>query len=261
MTVPHVPLPRPLHQGATGVDVVAVKRALSRAGFMQWGNFTPTFGSYMLAAVTAFQRANHIQPTGAYGDGSHTLLTQTRRHGHPGEWAFDSYAVALMRQEQALLAVTPDQRVRQAIVAAGFFWYAHRNGIAYARMRPFQMCKPPMVPAAWDCSAFVTNSHYAGGAPNPNGRPWDGLGYTGTLLSRGVRMAVPDLLPGDLVFYGYTTNPTPAFPYGSPTHVALYVGTEGGVPMVLSNGAHPMGHYPLYALGLGVNQARHYHVS
>jgi cell wall-associated NlpC family hydrolase len=43
-----------------------------------------------------------------------------------------------------------------------------------------------------------------------------------------VRCAESDLDPGDLVFYGRTTAATPAFPIGSPTHVAVYDG-DGGV--------------------------------
>lgn len=261
MSAPNPPFTRVLHEGCVGVDVVAVKRALSRAGEMQWGNFTSQFGPYMLEAVKAFQRSVAIQPTGLYGSGTHTLLERAKAVGKQGEWAFDSYAVSLMRQEEALLAITPDQRVRQAIVAAGFYWYAHRGGVAYSQIRPFPILKPPLIPDEDDCSGFVTDCHFAGGAPDPNGLGYSGNGYTGTLMDHGTRCTVQAMLPGDLVFYGFTTDPTPAFPYGSPTHVALFVGYQGGVPMVLSNGAHPMGHYPLYGLGLGLNCCRHYNVS
>ena len=260
-TAPNPPHPRVIQIGSVGVDVVAVKRALSRAGYMAWGEFTTSFGSYMDMAMKDFQRDRSIQPTGLYGDGTHNALKRTAAVNKPGEWAFDATAVDLMRQEAAILALTPDQRVRQAILSAGFYWYANRADIAYSQQRPFILCKPPVVPAREDCSSFVTNCHYAGGAPDPNGRGFDAEGYTGTLMSRGSRVTLDQMLPGDLVFYGFTTSPSPAFWYGAPTHVALFTGYQGAMPMVLSNGAHPMGYLPLFGLGLGVNHYRHYHVA
>jgi hypothetical protein len=258
---PTVPLPRVLHEGFVGDDVVAVKRALSRAGFMEWGNFTNVFGANLTRAVTAFQHAKGIKNGGGiYGSVTHPVLVHTRRV-KTLQWSYDAVAVSLMEKEKAVLSVSPEDKVRQAIVAAGFYWYAHRNQIGYQESRPFAVCKPPAVPSVWDCSAFVTNCHYAGGAPNPNGRPWDGLGYTGTLMSRGTRCAVEQLMPGDLVFYGFTTRPSPAFPYGSPTHVEMYVEETNGVRYNLSNGFHPMSFEPTLGQGLVFNHARHYVVS
>ena len=122
---PDVPRCRGIIEGTEGDDVIAVKRALSRAGYVRWGAFT-------------------------------TDLGRIRRQGgetFPG------------RQED------------------------------YARHRVLR---------ALPCSSR-------------------------------------ELEPGDLAFYGITFNRSPAFPGGSPTHVALYDG-DGGV---YSMGSSPMGHYPL----------------
>lgn len=241
---PEVPRPRAIHLGTKGLDVVAVKRALSRAGWMDWGPFTALFGDAAVKALKSFQHHHGILASGAYGVQSHIALVHSSADasGHLGEWAFDDYSIFLMREEAALLAGTPEERIRKSMLACGYFLYTHRDQIPYVQSRPFPLKRPPFVPTAGiDCSAFYTLCSFAGGAPDPNGRGYDGQGYTGTLMSRGRRCSQAELKPGDAVFYGFTTNPSPAFPYGSPTHVAMYVG--GG--MVLSNGSHPMGHYPV----------------
>lgn len=65
---------RPLGKGSVGRDVIAVKRALSRAGFMRWQKFTPLFGPFMESAMKKFQEAHNIQPTGRYGGKTHKAL-------------------------------------------------------------------------------------------------------------------------------------------------------------------------------------------
>jgi peptidoglycan hydrolase-like protein with peptidoglycan-binding domain len=255
---PSVPRPRSLHLGSTGLDVIAVKRALSRAGFMRWGNFTNLFGKNTVTAVKNFQKAHGIKPaSGAYGAGSHAALTHSHSKAEPTEWAFDDYSIFLMREESSLLATTPEERIRKAMLSAGYYCYAHRNQIPYRQSRPFPLKRPPYVPVGGiDCSGGYTLWSFCGGAPDPNGRGYDGQGYTGTLMSRGRSCSYSELKPGDAVFYGFTSRPSSAFPYGSPTHVAMYVG--GG--MVLSNGHSPMGlyavryrgdlnHYRTYSMG------------
>lgn len=73
---------------------------------------------------------------------------------------------------------------------------------------------PPAMPKAADCSSFVTWLYYAAGANDPNGKHYNGTGYTGTLWENGHRTTSPK--PGDLVFFG---SPT-----ASDAHVAVYIG-------------------------------------
>jgi hypothetical protein len=249
------PFTRTLKLGVNGEDVIAVKRALSRVGVMEWGRFTPVYGDHARDAVRLLQRQHRIGVDGIYGPVTHRLLDGLHRKAKPSEWAFDRLAVRLMVAEYHLLTDHPGLHIRKTIVAAAAWWYAHRSSIAYSQARPFWLGKPPGVPTRMDCSGFVSVCHYAGGAPNPNRRPWDGLGYTGTLMLGGERCGYRDLELGDLVFYGYTTRPSAAFPYGSPTHVALFDGHGG----VYSMGSYPMGHYPVSYRG--VNHYRNYDVT
>jgi hypothetical protein len=164
---------------------------------------------------------------------AHNALEKRHAKNKPKEWAFDSLAI---KQAKQYCDIERHKDMRQRIVEAGFYWYAHRMTIFYSQARPFQIRRPPLVPTHWDCSAFVINCYYAGGADDPSGRNYSGLGYTGDLWNRGHKVTHAQALPGDLILYGYTTNPRPGFPYGSPTHVALYTGNN----LVLSLGSYPM---------------------
>lgn len=254
---PNVRRCRLITDGTQGVDVLAVKRALSRAGYLRWGNFTPLWGEFAAKAAKKFQQDNGIAPvTGFYGPKTHQALVKKHRKGSPTEWAFDAYSIALMDQECAELTQMPENRIRDAIVAEAARLYGHRNEIDYVQSRPFQLKAPPFVPRELDCSGFATVCHFVGGAPDPNGRNYDGFGYTGTLMSRGVRCAERDLEPGDLVFYGKTTTPKPGFPIGSPTHVAVFDGNGGVYSEGGPNRHDRMRRHPVKYRS--VNHYRHY---
>jgi hypothetical protein len=248
---------RLISEGTQGVDVLAVKRALSRAGYLRWGSFTMLWGPFAVKAARQFQQDNGIAPvTGWYGPKTHQKLVKKHRKGSATVWAYDAYSIALMDQACAELRQMPDKRIDDGIVAEASRLYAHRNEIDYVQSRPFPLKSPPFLPGKLDCSGFATVCHFVGGAPDPNGRNYDGFGYTGTLMSRGVRCAERDLDPGDLVFYGRTTTAKPAFPIGSPTHVAVFDGDRG----VYSQGGpnrhdrmkrHPVNYWT-------INHYRHY---
>lgn len=245
----NVPFCRPLIRGSRGTDVIAHKRALSRwdPHVYPWQHgFTDFYGPYFDAAVREFQHRHDIAATGKLGGPTHEALERAVAHG-TSEPAFDHLAVQLATDFCAGYTKTPEQKIREAIIEAGWFMHSHRAQIAYSQARPMQLVKPPRVLSRADCSGFTTECHYAGGARDPNNRGFDGQGYTGTLSdsphSRRVG-SVQELEPGDLIFYGYTVVATPAFPIGSATHVALYVGVVNGVHSVLSLGSFPMKLYP-----------------
>jgi cell wall-associated NlpC family hydrolase len=259
---PNVRFPREIRQGMSGEDVTGHKRALSRArpDLYEWTQFTDYAGTYFLDAVVKWKVSKGLGKGRVLGGRAHEVLERTRRKGHPDEWAFDARAVALCQTYYDRVSTTPEERARAAIVAAGFFWHTNRFAIRYSQYRPYQLRKPPGVPTQWDCSGFVTNCHYAGGAPDPNGRGYDGLGYTGTLIDHGRRvMTVGELEPGDLIFYGRTAYDRPGFPAGSPTHVAMYVGLDRGTHMILTLGSYPM-KYVAFNYRTDVNQYRTYQV-
>jgi len=257
MATPKVPLCRTLQRGMTGNDVIAHKRALSHAfpDLYPWWKrgFSPQYGTAFENAVKGAQLIMKVPVTGKINKVTHDALRQRRTARHRTEWAFDDYSIHLA---EVYCANHKKKNKRQLAVEAGFYWYAHRYDMdAYSQMRAFILCKPPTVPKKWDCSAMVTNCHYAAGAPDPNGRGYDGQGYTGTLIGHGHKVKFGLLEPGDFIFYGFHRGASPAFPVGAPTHVAMYTG--GG--NVLSMGSYPMGFYK-YNYRSDINCYVHYDI-
>lgn len=246
MSAPIVPLPRNLMSGSKGQDVIAVKRALSHAGFMQWGQFTNVYGPSTRNAVHAFQKAHGIKPAG-YGPKTHYALVHTHKKGSKTIWAYQKFEILIMQDVYEELHISPETRIRNRIIQMAQYLYAHRYQIYYSQSRPFPLIHIGGTPPRHlDCSGFFTLCHYAGGAKNPNIEsghrlPWDGEGYTGTIMAGGHRVAdLSHLKAGDAIFYGFTYHPSPAFPYGAPTHIALFEGHD--TKNVYSMGSYPLRH-------------------
>lgn len=89
--------------------------------------------------------------------------------------------------------------LRNKIVAYCEWGIQNAGEIHYAQKRPMPK-QPKTLPLITDCSGFATLAYKAAGAPDPNGRGYDGTGYTGTLMQKGRTVSTP--LPGDLIFYG-----------------------------------------------------------
>ena len=258
-----IPLSRKMRLGTKGIDVVGVKRGLSRAGYMEWGEFNELYGENMVRAVKAFQGKRGIPQSGVYGPATHDKLALAKKKGTK-QWAFTNYEDEMLTDYLRRHAITPEQRMRTAIRSAARFWIA-AAGTQYSQARPFSLVRPPSVPSRGDCSGYATRVHYAGGARNPNvvgGRRLSyasdgGQGYTGSLMGGGSRCGQSQLRIGDLIFYGYTRSSSPAFSIGDPTHVAvvinlhpLIVGTHGsGVPAArVYNYRSDINHYRHYVV-------------
>jgi hypothetical protein len=94
-----------------GPDVVAVKRAISRAGYWRWQNFDAAYSNGFAhgrsgdgTGVAGFQAA-HVDlqgkpPSGWYGSATHEALRcfVIPTGPHAGEYAFDSYSIAQYRK-------------------------------------------------------------------------------------------------------------------------------------------------------------------
>jgi cell wall-associated NlpC family hydrolase len=114
--------------------------------------------------------------------------------------------------------------IRQKIVTAARWGIANEPRIHYGQVRPIPRART--LPLTTDCSGFVTLCYYLAGAPDPNGRDYDGSGYTGTMLGRLPRLEGPvDAKRGDLVVWG--TYPG--------RHVALVL-EPGTDPLLCSHG-------------------------
>jgi cell wall-associated NlpC family hydrolase len=76
-----------------------------------------------------------------------------------------------------------------------------------------------------DCSGFATLCYYLGGAPDPNGRGYDGYGWTGSLLEGMENVDRHAVLAGDLVVWGEY-----------PGHHCAVVLERGDDPLLASHG-------------------------
>jgi len=228
------PFARPVLPGERSELVVAYKRALSRwhPRLYMWvpesaGGFTTYYGDAMGQAVVTFQHAHGIQATRKIGRATHDAFAASFAAGKMAdgkpEPAFDRVCDAILRRAVQAAQVTPEDAARQRIVAAAMYYLQKAYAIGYSQFRPMWLGHPPDIPHAMDCSDSITEYYFAGGAPDPNGRGYDRLGYTGTLLAHGTPTTREKLKLADAVFYGFTMNPRPGFPYGSPTHVAMIV--------------------------------------
>jgi hypothetical protein len=82
-----------------GDDVIGVKRALSRAGFMTWQEFDDAWNDKVTAACNAFQKKRGIK-IGPYITGTHTALKAANvpaNKPNAGQDAFDDRAAALYK--------------------------------------------------------------------------------------------------------------------------------------------------------------------
>ena len=97
---------------------------------------------------------------------------------------------------------------RDKIVAAAKWGVENHVHFTYSEgpLRMEAVHKPYQLPITSDCSAWVTNCYSWAGAPDPNGCNYNGYGYTGTLLSHGMKIPLSDVQPGDVIVYGPGTG-------------------------------------------------------
>lgn len=127
-----------------------------------------------------------------------------------------------------------DARVdhESSIRARGVDWMIwaldHEPQFHYRQSRPMPLAQMHgrHLPITTDCSGSYTGMCLAAGAPDPNGRNYDGSGYTGTLRARMGRLQhVAACRPMDAIVYGPGTG----------THVVAVL-EPGDDPLVFSHG-------------------------
>lgn len=212
-----VPFKHAIKAGMRGKDVRAVKRALSKAGYMQWGGFTSLFGPFAVRATKNFQKTHHLTPNGHIDAPTLKKLVPY----------FDSYGFLLY------VGYPPDSTKRNRILAYALWGYNNRGVMHYYQSRPMDLMNDLYHLPVWnDCSEFATKAYKFAGARDPNGFNYNGYGFTGTLAKQGRQVTLADAQVGDLVLYG----PAPNY-----EHVAIYIGkgrvishgSEGG-PFLLT---------------------------
>ena len=213
-----VPHPRDLRYRKplmAGKDVLALQRALARAGLRRWGRFTTFYGAGSRDQVKVFQRKHNLAADGVYGPVTHRKLAGF----------YDAYGISLLNQVHLL---TPVEKARARLVTAAMVAYNDRAYIGYTQ-GPGRMflVRNRVKDPAWlyrhqafseDCSSFATWLAYTAGVPDPNGLGYNGYGYTGTQAARGSRVWAATAPVGAFNFYGGS------FPY---RHVTVRVTKSG----------------------------------
>jgi hypothetical protein len=93
---------------------------------------------------------------------------------------------------------------RRAMVANCRWAVAHRDRFRYEQVRPIPVgaTRDGDEPIITDCSGFVTLMARWSGLADPNGRGYNGEGWTGTLLEHLSVVGFTRTQPGDLAVFG-----------------------------------------------------------
>lgn len=125
--------------------------------------------------------------------------------------------------------LSKNAQIRQAIVKWAHWGVEHTSQIHYQQSRPIDGHRHPgKLPLYTDCSGFLTDCYEWAKGPDPNGRRFDGQGYTGTMLDHGTTIPLYQAEPGDAVIWGYSPG----------HHTAVIVDvTNRNDPMIVSHGS------------------------
>jgi len=185
------PFKRPLYPPSAskgpvpdGDDVIAVKRAISRAGYFPWQEFDDAYNEKIADAVQQFQKKNGLDATGFYGEPTHNKLKGKKVPGsspHAGEPVFDGTAAELYK---GYATESDVDRVRKAITDFCNKGLAHPSGWDYTQNRAIDIDVDPTGHVDSDCSgsaiqAFEYARDKTGVAvPDPAKQGWSGYGNT-----------------------------------------------------------------------------------
>jgi hypothetical protein len=122
------------------------------------------------------------------------------------------------------------EELRLAMVANCLWAVGHRDRFRYEQVRPIPVgaARDGGEPIITDCSGFVTLMARWSGIEDPNGRGYQGEGWTGTLLEHLPAVGFTRTRPGDIAVFG-------TFP-GAHCAVLLESGRPGADPWAVSHG-------------------------
>jgi hypothetical protein len=206
-----------------GADVRAAQTQLNKHGYLAKADIDGAFGGH---SGEACERAKFrlgyasidIKPT--YGDVLDGFLKGTI--ALPKQYKERQKARA-----SESFVVFEQAAIRSKIVSCAL-WGVHNSArIHYEQSRPIQGINNPYELPLWiDCSGFVTLCYQWGGGPDPNGRGYDGEGFTGTLLEHMHPIMKSQVKIGDIVVWG--TYPG--------HHTAVVIGGPNSDPLLASHG-------------------------
>lgn len=224
LTVKAVPYTGPYSNADTklpskGPTVEALKRALSRLGYMDWKglDFTQAWpkGGVFDVAFRKWQRDLELPADGVYGQQTWKNIRAEKVPAgspHAGEYALDAYAKKLIRDEWRAEHVPDEDDFRAAITQ--FCLAAEKNEDAwhYRQIRPIDVTvEPTQSYVVSDCSGFVIQAYHWAMVksglvvPDPSKQGWTGYGNTEMYENDHPRVQAPFKV-GDLAHYpGHVT--------------------------------------------------------
>lgn len=225
-----------------GRDVAELQRLLKLHADGIYGHATAQ------AVYRAKFRLGYAKPDGIAGDVLHAYLTGKRKPTaamkktaakrrtvvKKTSAGTTSTSSTTHRQTQAELAAAHEADVRAKAVRAMRLLLANEPRVHYAQVRPMrtQSIKTytELEAAAqrgitFDCSESSTTIAHVAGAKDPNGRHFDGAGYTGTILSACQSITKSQAKAGDFVVFGPGTG-----------HHVCVILAAGADPLLFSHG-------------------------
>lgn len=173
--------------------------------------------SFQIAKYKLGYAKDDIKPTGGQ-----TLIDYLAK---PASRPKDYKRRAEARQHTSYLEFQ-EPVIRHKIVTIARWGIANENLIHYSQGRPIDgNTHPYKLPLYIDCSGFVTLCYHWAGADDPNGRGYDGEGYTGTLMQHMKHITHEMVKPGDVVVWG-----------SYPGHHTAIVLSESANPWLASHG-------------------------
>lgn len=160
------------------------------------------------------------------------------------------------------LSAQQQSDARSRVIQAAQLCYAHEPDVHYTQggsrwqgIAEKRDASKGSYPNYADCSSFATwclwNALWLpyGMEDVVNASSWQ-AGYTGTMLQHGKTVSSSEMIAGDCVLYGA--------PGSTGAHVAIGVGSSGGVPMVISHGSEAGPYYVAWNYRSDVMSIRRY---
>jgi cell wall-associated NlpC family hydrolase len=204
-------LASPIGYGAKGDRVRAAQQAFWRAFGSQTQNIrNSVFGAGLQGDIGWFATlTDQSLNTKQISQGTWECL-----------WAFmDDYAMSLAEKSaSADSGSKSDSAVRSNLVSLAEDYVALQN--TYLQNRPYDR-GPLQAVLRGDCSGSIHRLYQQAGGPDPSGNGFNGSGYTGSMQSRGSKVALSTsaMSAGDCTFYGDQGD-------GVAQHVAMYLGSD-----------------------------------
>lgn len=141
-------------------------------------------------------------------------------------------------QSLSITRLAPALTPRQKALRAMRWGLDNTAAIHYRQSRPFKPAafKNRTLPLYVDCSATVTQIHYAAGWKDPNANAYDGTGYTGTIRAYSPKQSLAECRVGDLIVYGEGTGKHVVAVYKAhPTNPTVWSHGQEAGPLLTSH--------------------------